>query len=192
MKIINLNTPISENEIKKLKIGDFIFLNGEIVSARDRAHLYLTQEKRDLPFSLEGGVIYHLGPIVKKEKNEWKIISAGPTTSMREEPYEHDLIKNYGIRIIIGKGGMGGKTLEALRDFKAVYLSAIGGAGAYLSNCIKKVENVYMLEEFGIPEAMWKIRVENFPAIVTMDCHKNSLHEEIRLKSSKILGELIR
>lgn len=191
MNNIKLNTPLSEEDVRKLNIGDFVEISGEIITGRDRVHVYLTEKKQKLPFSLEGNVLYHLGPIVRKEDGNWKIISAGPTTSIREEMYEYRIIEDYGIRAIIGKGGMGKKTLEALQKFGVVYLSATGGAAATLASYITKVLGVYKLEEFGSPEAMWHLEVKDFPVVVTMDSKGNSLHEKVRDDSYKRLKELL-
>lgn len=188
--MIKLKTPINEKQIRKLKIGDIIELNGTIFTARDMAHKYFIENPYEFKEKLKDSVIYHCGPIAKKNK-EWKIIAAGPTTSIREEPYEYDIIKNYKIKAVIGKGGMGKKTLDACEKYGCVYLSVVGGAAALLANSVKKVKNVYKLE-FGIPEAIWELEVENFPAIVTMDAKGNSLHKNILELSEKRYRELIK
>lgn len=174
---IVLQTPISEEQIRELRVGDVVVINGLIHTGRDALHKYLMDN--DTPVDLNGSVIYHCGPVmVKTEEGEWQVKAAGPTTSIREEPYQGDIIKKFGIRAVIGKGGMGAKTLAALQDHGAVYLNAIGGAAQYYAQCLKKVEGVdYM--EFGIPEAMWHLQCEGFAAIVTMDSHGNSLHAEV-------------
>ncbi|MFH1126044.1 MAG: fumarate hydratase C-terminal domain-containing protein, partial [Candidatus Altiarchaeota archaeon] len=148
---LKLKTPLSEGEVRKLKVGNEVELSGVIVTARDTAHKYLTQKNPKLPLSLEGLVLYHCGPIVEGRS----VIAAGPTTSIREEPYEAEVIRRYGIRGIIGKGGMGDRTLDALKRYGAVYLSAVGGAAAVMASSIEKTIDVYMLEEFGVPEAFW-------------------------------------
>jgi fumarate hydratase class I len=180
-KEISLTTPLTEEQVRNLKVGDVVMLNGVMHTGRDALHHYLLHN--DSPVDLNGAVIYHCGPVTLKEGDKWVMKAAGPTTSIREEPFQADVIKKFGIRAIIGKGGMGAKTLAALKDEGAVYLNAIGGAAQYYSKCIKEVTGVDFLE-FGIPEAMWHIRVENFPAIVTMDAHGNSLHADVE-KSSK-------
>jgi fumarate hydratase class I len=134
-------------------------------------------------------VLYHCGPVVLKENGGWRMTAAGPTTSIREEPYQAEVIKRFGIRAVIGKGGMGAKTLAGLKDFGAVYLNAIGGAAQYYARCIDSVLGVYFLD-FGIPEAMWHIRVKDFPAIVTMDAHGNSLHADVDRASATMLAKL--
>ncbi len=191
---INLKTPISEDEIRKLKVGDEVFLSGIIVTARDQAHKLMVEKKPDFIRNyLKESVIYHCGPVVKKlDDGSWKFISAGPTTSIREEPYEADVLCEYNVRGVIGKGGMGDKTLEGLKKCGAVYFHAVGGAGTLIANSVRKVVNVFMLEEFGTPEAFWVIEVEDLPLIVTMDSHGGSLHKEIlersKLNADKIIG----
>lgn len=183
---IKLKTPISEEEIRKLKVGDEVLLSGIIVTARDQAHKLMVEKKPDFirPY-LEGSVIYHCGPVVRKEPDgSWTFVSAGPTTSIREEPYQADVICEYKVRGVIGKGGMGPKTLEGLKKCGAVYFHAVGGAGTLIANSVKRVVDVFMLEEFGTPEAFWVIEVEDLPLVVTMDSHGKSMHEEV-LKSSK-------
>jgi fumarate hydratase class I len=138
---------------------------------------------------LDGSVLYHCGPVVMKNNGSYKITAAGPTTSIREEPYQADIIKRYGVRAVIGKGGMGKKTLDGMKDAGAVYLNAIGGAAQYYSRCIEKVIDVQLLD-FGIPEAMWHLQVKEFPAIVTMDAHGNSLHADVEQASALMLQKL--
>ncbi len=175
-----LQAPVSEEEVRKLKVGDIVIVNGEMHTGRDAFHHYVMHH--DLPAGLDtkGGIIYHCGPVVMKdEAGEYVITSAGPTTSIREEPYQADVIKKLGLRVVIGKGGMGPRTLQGLREHGAVYLNGIGGAAVYYARCIKKVTGVHFLEEMGVPEAMWHLQVESFPAIVTMDAHGNSLHQQV-------------
>lgn len=202
-----LKTPLSKEDVLSLKVGDIVSINGLIVTGRDKVHKFLVHErpdKKDIPFDLEGGIIYHCGPIIKgsdelsvtsnksEEKSSLpKIIAAGPTTSMRVEMYEADVIKTYGIRGIIGKGGMGNKTLDAMKEYGCVYLHTISGAAAYLADRIKNVRDGWKVEEFGAPEAMWLLEVEDFPAIVTMDAYGNSLHRDIEKISLKRLKEII-
>lgn len=191
MDMSKLQTPIEKKEIEKLTVGELVALSGELVTARDSAHAFLVGEKKKLPFSLEGGVLYHMGPIVKHENNILKIISAGPTTSIREELYESEIIRTYGVRAIIGKGGMGEKTKKALQEFGAVYLSAVGGIAGLLAEHIIEVLDVFKLEEFGTPEAMWRLKIKDFPTIVTMDSKGNSLHEDIEKRSFEQLKKLL-
>ncbi len=193
MNNIKLKIPLKEEKIRELNAGDLVELSGTIFMARDRVHKLLT-EKIDEKFQqkLSNGAIYHCGPIAKKEGKEWKILSAGPTTSIRMEAFESEVIEKYGIRAVIGKGGMKEKTLEALQKFGAVYLLAVGGTAALLAEKIIKVKNVYFLEEFGIPEALWEIEVKDFPLIVSMDSKGNSLHKEVLENSEKKFRELIK
>lgn len=191
--MLKLTTPISEETIRSLKVGDSALLSGLIVTARDAAHKLMVEEKPNfIREYLKDGVIYHCGPVVHQDaKGEWSFVSAGPTTSSREEPYQSTVIGEYGVRAVIGKGGMGPKTLAGLKEHGAVYLHAIGGAGTLTASRVKKVEKVFMMEEFGTPEAFWVIRVENFPVIVTMDAHGGSLHANILEDSGKIYKDLI-
>lgn len=184
-KEIILNTPLTEEKIRSLKVGDVVLLNGIMYTGRDSLHAHLV--KHDSPIDLNGGIIYHCGPVMIKKDGEWFANAAGPTTSGREEPYQADVIKKFGVRAVIGKGGMGKRTSDALKEFGAVYLNAIGGAAQYYAKCITKVEGVNFLEEFGIPEAMWHLRVKEFPAIVTMDAHGNSLHADVEKASAEEL-----
>lgn len=192
--MVKLTTPISIDEIKKLKAGDRVLLSGRIVTARDAAHKLMVEKKPDFirPY-LKESVIYHCGPIVRKlDDGSWKFVSAGPTTSSREEPYEADVMDEYTVRGIIGKGGMGAKTMAGLKHTGAVYFHAIGGAGALTAQSVKKIETVLMLEELGSPEAFWVIEVEDFPLIVTMDSHGNSLHKAVLAESEKKAAEILK
>lgn len=190
--MIKLNIPISEEDIRKLKVGDEVFLSGIIVTARDQAHKLMVEQKPDFIRNfLKESVIYHCGPVVRKDKDgTWSFVSAGPTTSIREEPYQADVICEYNLRGVIGKGGMGEKTSQGLQKCGAVYFHAVGGAGTLIANAVKKVINVFKLDEFGSPEAFWVIEVKDFPLIVTMDSHGASIHKEILEKSKKIAQEI--
>ncbi|MFH1403438.1 MAG: FumA C-terminus/TtdB family hydratase beta subunit, partial [Candidatus Altiarchaeota archaeon] len=149
-------------------------------------------ESEDIQLDLNGSVIYHCGPIAEKKGGVWRIVSAGPTTSVREEPYEAEVIVRYGVRAVVGKGGMGERTLKALNKEGCVYLSAVGGAGAALAGSVKKVAGVEMLEEFGIPEAIWILEVEGFgPLMVSMDSHTESLYNQVREKSQGNLNTIL-
>jgi fumarate hydratase, class I len=185
-KEIAIKAPISEAEIRKLRVGDIVLISGDMYTGRDAVHAHLM--KNPAPVDLKGGVIYHCGPVVLKENESWKMVAAGPTTSIREEPYQADIIKRFGLRAVIGKGGMGAKTLAGLKESGAVYLQAIGGAAQYYARCIKSVKGVHWME-FGIPEALWNIEVEDFPAIVTMDSHGKSLHADVEDASGVILSK---
>jgi fumarate hydratase class I len=191
-KIIKLNSPLKEEETKRLNAGDLIELSGKIFLARDRVHKLLT-EKIHSKFQrkLKNSVIYHCGPIARKEKGKWKILSAGPTTSARMEAFQEKLIENYGIKGIIGKGGMQEKTLNALKKFNAVYFLAVGGTAALLAERIIEIKNVFFLEEFGVPEALWEVEVKNFPLIVSMDSKGKSLHKIVENNSKQKLKQKI-
>lgn len=177
---IRLTTPLSEAQARSLKVGDVVLLNGTMHTGRDSIHHHLMNH--DSPVDLRGAALYHCGPVSLKKGEKWFMNAAGPTTSSREEPYQADIIKKFGIRAVIGKGGMGAKTLAGLKESGAVYLNAIGGAAQYYAKCITEVTGVDFLE-FGVPEAMWHINVKDFPAIVTMDSHGNSLHAVVEKAS---------
>jgi fumarate hydratase class I len=184
-----LQAPISEEQVRSLKVGDVVIVNGPMHTGRDAFHHYMMHH--ELPGHLEtwGGILFHCGPVVlKNEDGSYRVTAAGPTTSIREEPYQADVIKKLGLRAVIGKGGMGPKTLQGLKEHGAVYLNAIGGAAQYYARCIDKVTGVDFLEEMGVPEAMWHLEVRSFPAIVTMDSHGNSLHGRVEEDSFRRLG----
>jgi fumarate hydratase class I len=199
-----LTVPISEQEIRALRVGDQTLLSGVIFTGRDAAHTYMIDkfirgappdsEKEiyaALKSGLDGGVIYHCGPVVRKrDDGRYEFIAAGPTTSIREEPYQAEVIGHFGLRAVIGKGGMGPKTLKGCQEYGCVYLHAIGGAATLIADTVKEVLTVYKLD-FGVPEAFWVIRVEDFPAVVTMDSHGQSLHAEIRAHSQEKLAQLV-
>ncbi|MFC7687471.1 fumarate hydratase [Ureibacillus sp. GCM10028918] len=186
-KVVELTAPITEEQIRELKVGDVVKINGRMYTGRDAIHHHLMSH--DAPVDLNGQVIYHCGPVMAKdEEGNWTVKAAGPTTSIREEPYQGDIMKKFGIRAVIGKGGMGPKTLAALQEHGGVYLNAIGGAAQYYADCIKSVDGVD-LQEFGIPEAMWHLNVEGFTAVVTMDSHGNSLHADVEKSSLEKLAQ---
>ncbi|KXH78828.1 fumarate hydratase [Sporosarcina sp. HYO08] len=186
-RTVELTAPVSEEQIRDLKVGDVVKINGLIYTGRDEIHKHLMDH--DAPVDLDGQIIYHCGPVVLKDKEgNYEIVAAGPTTSAREEPYQGDIMKKFGVRAVIGKGGMGPKTLSALQEHGGVYLNAIGGAAQYYADCIQAVEGVDLLE-FGIPEAMWHLRVEGFTAVVTMDSHGNSLHADVDKSSLEKLAQ---
>jgi fumarate hydratase class I len=187
---MKLEFPFTEEKMRALHVGDKVEISGILYTGRDAVHKYL-HEGGKLPFSLKDQIIYHCGPVVIKEKGGWKVTAAGPTTSIREEPYQAEIIEKFGIRGVIGKGGMGLKTLKACEQYGCVYLHAVGGAAQVLARAIKKVRGVYLLEKFGGPEAIWELEVENFSAIVTMDAHGKSLHEEVLTASKNRLNELL-
>ncbi len=188
-----LKLPVDEATIRGLKMGDYVELTGRMITGRDAAHKWLIESFREevAPF-MKDTVIYHCGPVVRHDDDgSWSFVAAGPTTSIREEPYQADVICTYGLRGVIGKGGMGRKTLDGLARCGAVYLHAVGGAAQVLARSVKRVERVFMLEEFGVPEALWVIDVERFPVMVTMDSHGGSLHETVEQQSRQKLEELL-
>jgi len=203
--MIRLATPISDEQIVGLKVGDQVALSGVIITGRDAAHKYMIDnfigKAKPAPSEgeiyerlkkvLKGGVIYHCGPVVGGlETKQYRFVAAGPTTSSREEPYQADVIKHFGLKGVIGKGGMGAKTSTACVEHKACYLHAIGGAAVFLAQSVVKVTDVLKLE-FGVPEAMWIIEVKDFPVVVTMDAHGGSLHREIAAASAEVLKRLV-
>jgi len=182
-----LTTPVTEAQVRSLKVGDVVLIRGRMYTGRDAVHAYLM--KNPPPVDLNGQIIYHCGPVMLKTNDTWYVKAAGPTTSFREEPYQATTIEKYGIRVVIGKGGMGDKTSAALKQFGAVYLNAIGGAAQFYARTIKRVAGVDLME-FGIPEAMWHLDVEDFAAICTMDAHGNSLHKDVEEATAKELAAL--
>ncbi|MCK5801229.1 MAG: fumarate hydratase C-terminal domain-containing protein [Lentisphaeria bacterium] len=187
---VSLALPLAEEDVRQLKVGDFVELSGVITTARDSAHKLLAGGT-PCPRDVSGGVFYHCGPVIVGCPGAWRVTAAGPTTSIREEPYMADLIGSLGLRAVIGKGGMGQKTSDALRRHGCVYLHAVGGVAQVLAECIQAVEGVDFLEEFGPPEAMWHLRVERFPAMVTMDTQGNGLHTEISAISASRLAACV-
>ncbi len=200
---IKLNVPIKEDEIKNIKIGDTVSITGNILTARDKAHKYIYDKLIDgipvredaellsfLENHLHDGIIYHCGPIIKQENNVYTVTSAGPTTSMREEFYMPYIIRHFGLKAVIGKGGMGEATLKAMKKYNCVYLHVVGGSAVKTAQWIKKVVDVKK-KDFGTPEAMWLLYVKNFTAYVTMDSYGNSLHDKVKLKSKEIYNSFI-
>ncbi len=179
--MIRLSTPLTETVVRSLAVGDEVLLSGRVVLSRDLGHKYMVEQKPEwLRPLLEEGVLYHCGPVVARQGDgSWRFVAAGPTTSIREEPYQAEVLETYRVRGVIGKGGMGAQTREALRKVGACYFHTIGGAGALLAERVKRVVGVEMLEELGSPEAFWIIEVEDFPVVVTMDSRGSSLHDEV-------------
>ena len=172
----HINIPAGKDEIKNLKMGDIIYVTGILFTARDEAHLMML-EKKKIPFDPSKMALYHCGPLMKKEKGKWQVVSAGPTTSSRMEIFEDNFIKKFGINIIIGKGGMGERTKKALQKYTCIYTSYTGGAGALAADKIEEVDGVYWLEELGMPEAVWIFKVKEFgPLVVAMDSNGESIY----------------
>jgi fumarate hydratase class I len=201
--MIKLNLPASNQEIEVLRVGDTVYLSGTLLTARDAAHKYMVESfvrqppppddralYEKLKADLDGGALYHCGPVVRQREGRYEFVSAGPTTSAREEVYEDLVIAHFNVKAIIGKGGMGPRTLQACQEHKAVYLHAIGGAGALIAASVEAVLDVYKLE-FGAPEALWKIRVRELPTVVTMDSHGDSIHAVVEKQSRARLAELL-
>jgi fumarate hydratase class I len=191
--MIQLTAPFTEEKIRALKVGDEVEITGTLFTGRDAVHKYL-HEGGELPAGvhLRDGLLYHCGPVViQDEQGRWKATAAGPTTSIREEPYQGEIIRKFGLRGVIGKGGMGERTLAACREAGCVYLHAVGGAAQVLAECIKSVRSVHFLDKFGAPEAIWEFEVERFPAVVTMDAHGRSLHKEVFAASEAALAKAL-
>jgi fumarate hydratase class I len=184
---IVLRPPLTEADVRALKVGDVVLITGEVYTGRDAVHAYLMKNRP--PLDMRGSVLYHCGPVMLKSGDQWTVKAAGPTTSSREEPYQAHVIREYGVRAVIGKGGMGKKTLDALKDAGAVYLNGIGGAAQYYARSIDNVLGVHLME-FGIPEAMWHLHVSGFVAIVTMDAHGNSLHADVEKETGEKVAAL--
>jgi fumarate hydratase class I len=185
--------PCDDADVRALRVGDTALLSGRIITGRDTAHHWLVGGFREevAPY-LAGSIIYHCGPVVRKNPDgSYDFVAAGPTTSAREEPYQADVIGRYGVRGVIGKGGMGDKTRKGLVEHGAVYLHAVGGTAQSLARAVVRVERVFKLEEFGVPEAMWVIQVKDFPTVVTMDTQGGSLHETIADASKAVLRKLL-
>ncbi|GAB4479351.1 MAG: hypothetical protein Kow0088_20160 [Anaerolineales bacterium] len=201
-----ITLPISDEVIRSLKVGDPVALNGIMVTGRDAVHKWLVEtfiyktrapQGDDLEVYeaikplLNGGVIYHCGPVVAGlESKAYRFVAAGPTTSSREEPYQGDVMRHFNLKGVIGKGGMGAKTLQACQEVPGVYFHAIGGAASWIAQSVQRVLGVYKLE-FGVPEAMWVIEVKDFPAVVTMDAHGQSQHAVVEERSRQVLQQLI-
>lgn len=190
-----LKTPLSEEDVRKLRVGDIVYLTGVIYTARDAAHRRIMEylkAGKPLPFDLRNGAIYHCGPVVAKKDGQWIVVAGGPTTSTRMELYEYDVIEKLGVRMVIGKGGMGKKTAEACVKYGAVYVTYTGGAAVLAAQSIKRVIDVHWLD-LGIPEAVWVLEVENFgPLVVAIDSTGRNLIEEVVEKSVKKKEELLR
>ncbi len=186
-----LTFPFTEEKIRALYVGDEVLISGIVHTGRDAVHKYL-HEGGELPegVSLRDGIIYHCGPVMMRQADgSYKCTAAGPTTSIREEPYQGQIIRDFGVRGVIGKGGMGERTLAACKEYGCVYLHAIGGAAQVLADCIKQVRHVYFQEKFGSPEAIWELEVADFPAVVTIDAHGNSLHRDVLAHSQAELAK---
>ncbi len=213
MSTHQLTIPISEASVRSLEVGDTVYLSGVMVTGRDAAHKYMVEtfiRSSEVPESelelyqqlkrlLNESVIYHCGPVVRRlpaseegAEAKWAFVAAGPTTSIREEVYEPEVIEHFGLRGVVGKGGMGPNTLRACEEHGAVYLHAMGGAASLIADAVQEVVAVYKKDDFGVPEAFWVIRVESLPLIVTMDTHGRSIHQQVEAASSAALDRLVR
>lgn len=203
---VKLSIPLKDEEIRRLAVGDSVLLSGVMITGRDAVHKWLADTfiKKTRPPAgddlevyqsikpiLQGGVIYHCGPVVGGlATKEYRFVAAGPTTSIREEPYQGDVMRHFNLKGVIGKGGMASKTLQACTEVPGVYFHAIGGAASLIAESVQRVLGVYKLD-FGVPEAIWVIEVKDFPVVVTMDAHGNSLHETVRQQSRQMLEQLL-
>ena len=202
----HITTPVRDEAIRDLKVGDTVAISGMMVTGRDAAHKWMMdtfikktrqpqgddlQVYEELKKLLNGSIIYHCGPVVAGlDTKDYKFIAAGPTTSIREEPYQADVMKHFNVKGVIGKGGMGAKTLKGCQETPGVYFHAIGGAASFLAQTVTKVHGVFKMD-FGVPEAMWVIEVKEFPVVVTMDSHGGSQHAVIDESSKKVLDDLL-
>ncbi|MEB3816923.1 MAG: FumA C-terminus/TtdB family hydratase beta subunit [Desulfurococcales archaeon] len=196
-----LRTPLSDEDVERLRVGDIVYISGTLVTARDEAHkkvLELLEKGEKPPIDLRGLALYHCGPVaVRRPDGTWEIRAAGPTTSMRMESVEAEFIEKTGIKMVIGKGGMGPRTAEAMKKYKAVYAVFTGGAGALAANAIKRVIDVFWLDELGIPEALWVFEVQDFgPLVITIDTTGRNYYEErmneVKKNAEKIIEELLK
>ena len=185
-----LRYPFTEESIRGLEAGDAVSISGRIYTGRDKLHKYFADGGK-LPVDFADGALYHCGPVIVSEKGGYKVVAAGPTTSVRENPYEPEFIAKTGVRLIIGKGGMDNATLEAMRKHGCVYIQAVGGAAALSAASVKSVAGVSMLKEFGAAEAVWHFDVEGFCGVVAMDSHGGNLFADVAKSSAKRLSELI-
>jgi len=206
MASYKLTVPVPEQAVRALHVGDTVQLSGLVVTGRDAAHKYMIenfirpkkvpecerQVHEELQRFLTGGVIYHCGPVVRQaEDGRWEFVAAGPTTSIREEPYQAEVIAHFGLRGVIGKGGMGPATLRACQEHGAVYLHAVGGAASLIAAALREVVAVHKKDEFGVPEALWVVRAADLPLVVTMDSHGRSIHEDVAAVSRLALERLL-
>ena len=202
----NLSIPIPDKDIRSLKCGDPVSLSGTLITGRDTVHKWMVEtfiKKTRQPAGddlkvyeaikplLDGGALYHCGPVVAGlDTGNYRFVAAGPTTSTREEPYQGDVMRHFNLKVVIGKGGMGPKTLTACHEVPGVYLHAIGGAASLIAQSVQKVVGVHKLD-FGVPEAIWVIEVKDFPVFVTMDAHNHSLHADVEARSKETLERLL-
>lgn len=187
---IELHSPITETSVRVLRTGDAVTISGTLFTARDRFHRHAA-DGGSCPVDLRGGVLFHCGPVIVGPPARRRLLAAGPTTSIREEPYMSDMIERFGIRAIIGKGGMGENTLAACARYGCIYIQATGGAAQFLRHRFKSIDAVYFLDTFGPAEALWQFQVDRFPGIVTMDTHGRSLYSRVAIRARKQFKRLI-
>jgi len=190
-QVKRLTYPFSHEAVRELKVGDMVLISGKLFTGRDAVHKRLHDGEKP-PVDLNNQIIYHCGPVILQDKKtgKYQVTAAGPTTSIREEPYQADVMKDYGIVGVIGKGGMGPKTLAGCKEYGCVYFHAIGGAAQVLAEKIDSVDAVHWLD-LGSPEAIWELSVTDFPVVVTMDAHGNSLHAEVEKNSNEALKNVL-
>ena len=187
---MRLDAPFNEEKIRALRVGDLVEISGLVYTGRDSVHKYL-YDGNPPPVDLSDGIIYHCGPVVSGlDTKQYEFVAAGPTTSIREEPYQAEVMKHFNAKGVIGKGGMGAKTLKGCQEVPFAYMHAIGGAATYIAQSVTRVLGVHKYD-FGVPEAMWVIEVKDFPVVVTMDAHGQSLHEVVEKESARVLAELL-
>ncbi len=189
----HFTTPISKEDVQKLKIGDVIYVSGTVFTARDEAHeraLELAKKGEKMPIDFEGLAVYHCGPVVRQIGDDWEIVAAGPTTSTRLDMFEDEFIKEFKVNVVIGKGGMGPRTVKAMKELKAVYTAFVGGAAVVAAKGIKRVKEVHWLD-LGTPECLWFLEVEKFgPLIVGIDTNGNSLFQNVADEAKANLGKI--
>jgi len=174
----HINLPLTDEQVKKFKVGDILYVSGNVFTARDEAHHTMLTKK--VPFDPSNMALYHCGPLMNKNKTGWEVVSAGPTTSSRMEIFEDRFLKKFNVKLIIGKGGMGKNTQKALQKYISIYVSYTGGAGALAADKVERVIDVFWLDELGMPEAVWLFRVKEYgPLIVSMDAHGNSIYDKV-------------
>jgi fumarate hydratase class I len=188
---VSIQYPFEREALSGLKLGEVVLLSGRVNTGRDRLHKFLFDEGK-CPVDLKDGAIFHCGPVVLRKNQEWQTRALGPTTSMREEPYMSKIIQAHGVRVVIGKGGMGPATQKACKEFGCVYLQTVGGAAQVLNECVERVAGVHFKKEFGSAEALWELDVKDLPAIVAIDTNGRSIHRRISLASRRALVKLLK
>ena len=191
--MVELKYPFDEKKVRALRVGDAVSVTGRIYTGRDRLHKWFA-DGRPLPVDFRDGALYHCGPVVVRDAaaaGGWRVVAAGPTTSVRENPYEPDFIARTGVRLVIGKGGMDARTLAAMREHGCVYIQAVGGAAALSAAAVRRVAGVSLLKELGAAEAVWHFDVEDFRGIVAMDACGESLFDRVRADSAAAAARLV-